>query len=1102
MEANVSTRAATAFDPAAPLSDGVTVLEASAGTGKTYTIAALATRAVALEGLPLDRLLAVTFTRAATGELRDRIRERLARSERLLREGRGAAGDEVDALLAKGTDAEVRERCARLRTALADFDAATIVTLHGFCQTVLSALGVAGDLDPDPTVVEEVNDLREQVVLDLYLRRFRKHQPMFSLTQARRIVKAAVDLPDVAVFPPDTRAMNSIPESRARLASAARTELDARKRRARLLTFDDLLVRLRDALTGDGGDALCERLRARWELVLVDEFQDTDRLQWQVLERAFAGTGQRLVLIGDPKQAIYAFRGADVQAYLGAADRAGALHTLDINWRSDQALIDAYDALLGGAQLGHPRIAYRTVRAHHVAPRLHDAPDPAALRVRVLDRYAPNIVRTGKTGVVQVDSARDAIAADCARDLSALLASGAEVEEHDGGRRLLQPGDVAVLCRRTDNAERVYRELERLGVPVVLAGAGNVFDTAAATDWLRLLEALERPAYEGAARVAALTPFLGWDAERLAAATPADLEGVHGRLHRWARLLRAQGVAALAEAITASEQLPARVLGSAGGERALTDLRHVAELLHRAGTTDGLGATALATWLRHRIADARVSDADQDHARRLESDHLAVQVLTVHRSKGLEFPIVYLPDLWEAFRPQNDQLAAFHDPSGQRGLDVGLVGREYHDHVRAKTTEERGEELRLLYVALTRARHQTVTWWAGTQMAGCAPLARLLLDRDASGAIGPGHETTPSDETMTMALKALAARAPGRISVATAPSGAAVPFVAPAAPEADLEVRRFARSLDRAWRRTSYSALAAGAKEHRVPVGTEAEENLLADEPVAEDDELMATTEDASALARMPAGREIGTVIHRVLEQADFAADDLPAELLGHLEAATARARVDVGAIDGVAAGLAAALAVPLGPVLDGRALTAIAPGDRLDELAFELPLAGGDRPSGQVTLGRIATVLQEQLADDDPVRPYADLLATPGLDAPFRGYLTGSIDLVCRWGAEDGRWRFALADYKTNRLPDYAQVTMLAEMQDKHYLLQALIYLVALHRHLRARLTGYDADRDLAGAAYLFVRGVGAGTDPGNGVVAWRPSGELLDALSEVFGG
>jgi exodeoxyribonuclease V beta subunit len=252
----------------------------------------------------------------------------------------------------------------------------------------------------------------------------------------------------------------------------------------------------------------------------------------------------------------------------------------------------------------------------------------------------------------------------------------------------------------------------------------------------------------------------------------------------------------------------------------------------------------------------------------------------------------------------------------------------------------------------------------------------------------------------------------------------------------------------------------------------------------------------------MPAGREVGTAVHRVLERADFAAADLPAELLEHLRSATARSGTGLGALPDVAAGLAAALATPVGPVLDGRALTSIPRADRLDELAFELPLAGGDDPSGHVTLGRLAAELQNHLAPDDPLREYADLLATPGIGGSFRGYLTGTIDLVCRWRAENGRWRFALADYKTNRLPDYGQAAMLAEMQDKHYVLQALIYLIALHRHLRARLPGYDADRDLAGAAYLFVRGMSPDADPGDGVVAWQPSSALLDAMSGAFDG
>ena len=1079
------------FDPCTPLEDGVTVLEASAGTGKTYAIAALATRAIALDDLPPDRLLAVTFTRAATGELRERIRERLARTETLLREGRTADGDEVDVQLGEGGIAEVRERSMRLRRALADFDAATIVTLHGFCQAVLGTLGVAGDLDADTAVVEEVDDLREQVLLDLFLRRFRNEAPMFSLKEARRIVEAAVQLPDVRVVPANLGEKADRAQTRARLAARAREELGARKRRARLLTFDDLLVRLRDALISDDGEALCARLRNRWDLVLVDEFQDTDPLQWEVLERSFVGSTTRLVLIGDPKQAIYAFRGADIHAYLSALGHQHTRRTLRTNWRSDQALIDAHDALLDGVQLGDPQIPYRTVKAHHAARRLHGAPDDSALRFRVVDRHSPAIVRTQAKNTIQVDSGREFVAADCGREIVALLSSGAEIDEPDGSRRPIRAGDIAVLCRKTQNARNVHEYLGSLGVRVVLAGAGSVFDTQAATDWLRLLEALERPGYEGSARLATLTPFFGWDAERLAQATPPDLESVHARLHVWARLLRSRGMAALAATIMATEQLPERVLAREGGERELTDLRHVAELLHRAGTADGLGATALATWLRRRIAEARNGDGDEARTRRLESDDLAVQVLTVHRAKGLEFPVVCLPDLWDIFRPPKEKPpAAFHE-NGKRVLDVGLLGREYEQHLKAHQQEERAEELRLFYVAITRARHQALVWWAGHDIARAAPLTRLLLDRAEDGAIGPGPNRTPDDAVLIEALEGIAARAAGTISVTVARPAPDVQLPEALQAEETLAVREFNRDIDWTWGRTSYSALAAGARERRAPVGSEVGTDLIADEPA--EDELVVPPA-GSALTAMPAGREVGTVIHAVLEQADFKAESLPEELLAHLEAVTTRSGIDLGDLEAIATDLTIALSVS---VLGGPPLSSVPPQDRLDELAFELPLAGGDEPSGVVTLRRLAEALHSHLPDHHPVRPYADLLAAPELSHRFRGYLTGSIDLVWRWTTEDGNPRFALADYKTNRLGSYGHAVVHGEMQKEHYWLQALIYLVALHRHLRARQPGYDPDQQLAGAAYLFVRGM-----PDGGVAEWRPSGALLDALSEAFDG
>ncbi len=385
------------FDVCGPLPSGITVLEASAGTGKTFTIAALAARYVA-DGTPLDDLLLVTFTRMATGELRERVRERLESAERalgaVLEGAEPDARDEVVRLLADGPRATVERRHRHLARALSDFDAATITTTHGFCQEVLGGLGVAGDTPRDGVFAEDVRDLLEEVVDDLYVRRFRTTQaaPEISRAQAFQVAEIAVGHPGVPVEPQDDA--EPLPAMRRRLAEAARGELERRKQQLAVMTYDDLLTGLQRVLRPPGGAAVARRLHRRFPVVLVDEFQDTDPIQWEILQQAFgAGT---LVLIGDPKQAIYAFRGADVYAYLDAARSAVVHATLQVNWRSDQGLIDAYDALFDGAQLGHEGIVYRRVLAAEAnrAPRLTGAGAP--LRVRVVHRDEPAVERTPK----------------------------------------------------------------------------------------------------------------------------------------------------------------------------------------------------------------------------------------------------------------------------------------------------------------------------------------------------------------------------------------------------------------------------------------------------------------------------------------------------------------------------------------------------------------------------------------------------------------------------------------------------------------------------------------------------------------------------------
>jgi exodeoxyribonuclease V beta subunit len=1075
-----------AFDVNGPLPTGTTVLEASAGTGKTWTIAALASRYVA-EGTPLEKLLLVTFTRMATGELRERVRERLV-------------GD-----AAAETDDVRRERLAR---AVADFDAATIATTHGFCQEVLSGLGVAGDVERDAAFVEDVSDMVGEVVDDLYVRRFHRTdgEPAFSREQAGTIAAIAVANP---LAPIEPAGGEGVPAMRARLADAVRRELDHRKQRAGVMTYDDLLTRLNATLEGPGGELVARRLRTQFEVVLVDEFQDTDPVQWNIMRRAFGGG--TLVLIGDPKQAIYAFRGADVYAYLDAAREADTRATLEVNYRSDQGLIDAYDALFGGARLGHEGIVYRQVRAtdDHQDPRLSGAPVAAPLRVRVVHRDEPSIATT-QGGYARNASARDHIAVDLATDLVHLLNSGAQVAGEP-----IAPGHVAVLVQTNRAAAQVREALGEAGIPAVINGAGSVFGTLQAREWLRLLEALERPTSELRAHAAALTAFLGWSAERIAGAADADWEDVHRRLHEWARVLRSRGVASLIETITLAEGLPERVLAATDGERRLTDLRHVGQLLHAAATTEQLGTTALVAWLRRRIAEADQDTSDEDRSRRLESDAQAVQVLTVHRSKGLEFPIVYYPHLWEPGYIPAGVPVAYHEPAAgdRRTIDVGLEGPDFDRHKEQHLIEERGEDLRLAYVALTRAKHQAVVWWAPSWNSRDSPLGRLLFARREDGAVPAFGRSTPSDTAAVKRFEELAAAAPGCISVERSRLERPIAWSGPLRAPADLAAERFDRRLDRRWRRTSFSDITSGAHEPRV--ASEPEEAVLSDEPEvpvrpAAPETLFAAPDlqaVPSLLAAMPVGTAIGTFVHRVLEATDFAAADLDAELAARVAEVQARRAVDIGDAAVVVAGLRAAIETPLGA--GGRRLRDLERADRLDELDFEFPLVGGDEPTGRVALDAVAAVLRAHLPAGDPLAGYADRLADPALRSTVRGYVTGSIDLVARAGE-----RFTVVDYKTNRLAapgeeltawHHRPAALATEMERGHYGLQALLYTVALHRYLRWRLRPYDPERHLGGVLYLFVRGmVGPDTPVVDGercgVFAWRPPAELVTALSDAL--
>lgn len=1112
------------FDVCGELPQGTTVLEASAGTGKTFTIAALATRYVAEGVAELSELMCVTFGRAATSELRDRVRERLVAAERSLRSPTARTSpDALVAHLAAVDDDELARRRSRLRRAVSQFDAATIATTHGFCQQMLASLGVAGDVDADAVLVPDIADLFDEVVDDLYLQRYATERaPALTVDDARLVAREAVS-DHQATLEPAGAAADTVAGHRYAFARDVRAEVLRRKRSRRLLDYDDLLVLLRDALADPvhGADA-ADRVRSRYRVVMVDEFQDTDPVQWEILQLAFHGH-RTLVLIGDPKQAIYAFRGADVVTYLAAAADAGHRSTLGRSWRSDSPLLRGLEHLLGDAALGDERIVVRRVDAEHDRRRLDGG---APLRLRHVTRKAFGRKGTRNAPVAEI---RQLVAQDVAADVVAQLDS---TRLREGGAwRPLRPGDVAVLTRRNADAALVRQALVAAGVPAVESGLSSVFATPAARHWLTLLTALEQPGSSGRIAALALTPFVGWDAATLAGAGDAERDGLADTVRGWARVLGEQGVPALVEAVV-SGGLAERLLRTSTGERMLTDLRHIGQTLHTAGSGDRLGTAALAEWLRRRIAEAE-QDYAEERSRRLETDAAAVQVVTVHASKGLEFPVVYVPFAWDRFESRTPKVLRYHDDRGRRLLHVGGDTDPGYDEARRRhQEEERGEDLRLLYVALTRARSQVVAWWAPSHNSASGPLTRVLFGRGEAGTVPVASVPVARDEQVAGRLAQLAATSGGTVDVEQVDAAPAAARWEPATPpDGDLHVATFDRQLDPTWRRTSYTGLTAAAHEQQAAggVASEPEATGVQDEPAPPDVTRTGSTGSAGApadealrslaspMAHLPGGAAFGTLVHRVLEQLDTAAPDLDAELLQRCREATAARGTGVEPAD-LAASLAPVLATPLGPLAEGLALRDVHPRDRLSELEFELPLAGGDQPRGSgPALGDVAAVLRHHLPDGDVLACYPDALDVPHLrSARLRGYLTGSLDAVLRVRDDSGQPRYLVVDYKTNRLaPEgdpltawhYRPSAMAQAMIAAHYPLQLLLYLVALHRYLRWRQPGYDPEQHLGGGLYLFVRGMcGPGTPVVDGsvcgVTAWRPPASLVEALSALLDG
>ena len=1126
----------TALNLSGRIPRGSILLEASAGTGKTFALTTLIARSLAEGLVKVDNLLVVTFTRATARELRDKVRDKINEATTALRQADGPTEPWISPLVA-GSATERAERLAHLQAAAIDLDRAWITTIHGFCRQALQLLGAQGGLPHDTAFEGDSSKTRRQAVRDAVLVEL-LHQPdgLAPEPDARykkdktldrnagqiealvdRGVKHALQNRGTNLAPdPSWGKTKDLTAGALRWSALVRSTIDEiteRRWRSGNLDFDDLITLLDDALNDQKiGNAAVRSLRTRFRMVFVDEFQDTDTLQWKIFERACLddpstlGAAADVFVVGDPKQAIYRFRGADVDAYLAAARTAGAAsnrYDLDINYRSVGDLITIHNHLYRGAVFGNSDIKYLPVK-----PAPNQPPTASSLPAMTVRWMMPNRIRKNGNEYVRAPESEPAVLTDLANEVTRLLSN--HTIDTDKGPRFVKAGDIAILVSSHSDAELVVEELRERGIPVIRTRTGSVLESPVVRDLQLLLEGMGRPWDLPSVRAAAISRFIGATVDDLL--DDDVLVDLQGRLGRWSEVTRSSGPYGLLQQLRAdSAVLDALVVGG-DGTRHLTDLEHVIELLHTGCNGAPAGPDTLMRVLNNLIAEAdddKVSSGvhSEEVQRRIATDEESVQVSTIHVAKGLEYPIVLLP--FPAKSVQNRKPWSYL-ANKERWLDVAPLhdwkktnGSDHNDREQTSKKESDGDEQRKLYVALTRAKHSVVAWWRPIEGVGSAGLTRLLFgQRSSSGDVNTSQNATiPSGANLKTHFSGLKTLTGGllkteevSISVTPLAPGPNAPPPAPPGTPASVDTSNF---TDPAWQTWSFSEVARATqrrfKDPAPPTGG-------ADEPPRQTDR---PPVPSSGLSDMPAGPDVGTFLHEVIEKVNFRSPSIQDDLVKRLTGAWQLGTADP---ESVANGLVKAMETPLAPTFSGTRLLDVEPDDRLDELIFDLRLAD---TTDRVAMAEVCRTVPTA-SSDDPYSSYFADLADRMDNMNVAGHLTGSIDLVLRL---DGP-RFLVVDYKSNRahppgdpswLDHYEEASLREEMIKHDYPLQAFLYSVALHRYLRWRLPDYDPSTHLAGSAYLFLRGmVGPpGTDGRTtGVTCWRPPIEAILSADRILAG
>lgn len=1192
--------------------EGVNLVEASAGTGKTYALAGLFLRLIVEKKLSVQQILAITFTKAATAELKRRIRRLLCLALDSFRCGEKAAAEDISvikSLLEKyPTQKERDEICRQLAMAIAGFDEVAIYTIHGFCQRILTENAFECGMLFDVEFIASQRRLENEFVGDFWRSSFYNANPAllkYALSQGvnkdyfLKLLSTAVLKSELKILPnvkspteielkesldalkklfdrfrimwraerdgiarliegkalsgvyfgkksekivleideivsntetpvelensvrklsqsylkEKTNKNSKTPEHplfvlaqdlceqaakveetqrlmliclKKKFLESLREDFLAYKIRKNVFFYDDLLLRADNALQGDQGENLAAILRKKYKALLIDEFQDTDLLQFAVVSSVFLPVREKnsniIFYVGDPKQSIYSFRGADIFAYLRASERVDRKYTMITNWRSEAGLVKAINALFQTQPqpFVYRQIDFVPVEAASEAkiPVLQIADDnQASLQWWFLPGSEDN---NQPVGIIK---ARRKITSAVVAEIVKLLKLGQSSKAFIGNEPV-RANDIAVLVRKNSEAISFQKLLTEAGVPVVLLSTQSVFSAPEAEEFKRFLCGLIHYEDKGYLLAALTTPFFNLTAQDLAnyGDESPEMEVWYNKFRHYHELWMAGGFLAMFYSFLEKEQIRSSIVLRRFAERRLTNYLHLAQELHKAEREGKFNMLQSLQWLEGRRSSEE--DVAENEQLRLATDQEGVRLITIHKSKGLEFPIVFCPFAWEGdITNEKHKPAYFHDEDHNWQMTLDLGSNELSDNYEKLVKEELAESCRMLYVALTRAKNRCYFVWGKINKTERS--APTYLFHQETSAL-PKDIRSLSNEDMLAQLSSVVEQARDNINLQR--------MKMPASPESfsrknesiNIVERKFTGKIDSSWKIASFTYFTNVKLSYAEETIWESEDEVLS-KKISPDNSAA-----AASMLNFPPGIVSGNMLHKLIEEIDFcnASDSALKSAISENLLKYGISEIWQPVIIELVKNIGA---VRLGSPVFGQFSLNCANKDKyIKEMGFYFPLAG-------INSQAIIEVLKKSEFGKNTGWCISELQKL--LNFPFtRGYLKGFIDLICEFNGY-----FYVIDWKSNYLGEsydlYSPASLQVMMSKSVYVLQYLIYTVALNRYLKKRIKNYCYEKNFGGIHYVFLRGLRA-CDLENGIYYNRPDYGLIRQLDNLLVG